>query len=172
MDVVSRGRFSLPLCLLKNLLTPLFNDTKIVSLKKGWCMNFISRDTDYGIRALLCMADADRKKKKKIATVGEIVEKEDLPERFLRRVLQRLAKKGILRSYKGKDGGFSFRKLPDEITLTDIIEVLQGKIDLTNCVLKGKICPGIKKCVLRKKLKDIGRLLNKEFKGITIASLS
>ena len=72
-------------------------------------MNFISRDTDYAVRALVYMAVVS-KKKNSVITVDEIARKEDLPERFLRRILQRLAKNKILSSYKGKQGGFSFLK--------------------------------------------------------------
>lgn len=133
-------------------------------------MNFILRDTDYAIRALVYMAKM-AKKKKAIFTVDEIVRKEDLPERFLRRILQKLAKKGLLCSHKGKEGGFSLTKSPKDIKLTDIIKVFQGDVDLTNCFLKGKICPEIKTCALRKKLKEIGRGLDRELKAITIASL-
>ncbi|MBC8473200.1 MAG: Rrf2 family transcriptional regulator [Candidatus Omnitrophica bacterium] len=133
-------------------------------------MNFILRDTDYAIRALVYIAKM-AKKKKAIFTVDEIVRKEDLPERFLRRILQKLAKKGLLCSHKGKEGGFSLTKSPKDIKLTDIIKVFQGDVDLTNCFLKGKICPEIKTCALRKKLKEIGRGLDRELKAITIASL-
>lgn len=132
-------------------------------------MNFISRDTDYAIRALLFMAKAS---KKEITTVDEIVEAENLPEKFSRRILQKLAKKKILVSHKGKKGGFSFLKPPGEIKFTDIMEVFQGKPDLTNCLLKGRVCPNLKKnCGVRRRLKDISKLLNRELEKITIASL-
>jgi len=133
-------------------------------------MNFISRDTDYAIRALVYMTKM-AKKNNNIFTVDEIVREEYLPERFLRRILQKVAKKGLLCSRKGKEGGFSLSKAPKDIRLTDIIKVFQGEIDLTNCFLKGKICPDIKTCVLRKKLKEIGRGLDRQLRAITIASL-
>ena len=132
-------------------------------------MNFISRDTDYAVRALVFMS---RSSKKSVITVDEIVEEEGLPERFLRRILQNMVKKKILISHKGKKGGFSFSKSPADIKLTDVIEALQGKVDLTNCLLKGRICPNVKRCALRKKLKNIGRSVDRELKSINIESLS
>ena len=132
-------------------------------------MNFISRDTDYAIRALVFMT---RNPRKCVITVDEIVEEEGLPERFLRRILQNLVKKKILVSHRGKKGGFSFSKPPADIKLTDVIEALQGNVDLTNCLLKGRICPNVKRCALRKRLKNIGRSVDKELKSIDIASLS
>ncbi len=132
-------------------------------------MNFISRDTDYAVRALTFMAKVS---KKDVVTVDEIVEAEYLPERFLRRILQRLAKTKILSSHKGKKGGFSFLKRPSEIKLTDIIEVFQGNLELTNCLLKGRICPNVKTCPLRKRLRKMGQEVDKELKKINIGLLS
>jgi len=134
-------------------------------------MKPISRDTDYAVRALAFIAKATKKDSETIVTVGEIVDQLNLPERFLRRILQRLAREKILSSYKGKEGGFCFLKSPSNVRLTDVIEVFQGKSDITNCLLKGKTCPNVKRCTLRKKLKNISYLVNKEFKRITIASL-
>jgi Rrf2 family protein len=134
-------------------------------------VKFIVRDTDYAMRALIFMARQSVKQGKKVVTVDEIVEKEGLPERFLRRILQTLVKRELLTSNKGKNGGFSFSWPPADIKLTDIIEIFQGKVDITNCLLKGKVCPNIRKCVLRKKLKDINGLIQGELGKITITSL-
>jgi len=124
------------------------------------------------MRALIFMARCVNKDGKDIFTVDEIVEKEDLPGRFLRKILQCLAQKGILSSHKGKDGGFSFLKSPNEIYLLDIVNIFQGKLDLTNCLLKGKVCPNVKKCLLREKLKKVNSLVTEELGKITVASLS
>jgi Rrf2 family protein len=134
-------------------------------------MKFIARDTDYAIRSLVFMERSSRKKGKHVITVDEIVRELHLPGRFARRILQRLAKKKFLSSYKGKDGGFSFLRSPKKIRLKDVIEVFQGKIDLTNCMLKKRTCPDIKTCTLRKRLKKIDLLITKELDKITIASL-
>jgi len=133
-------------------------------------MRFIIRDTDYAMQALVFMAHASRKGKD-VVTVDEIVDELNLPERFMRKILQRLAKKEILSSYKGKDGGFSFAKPPGQICLTDIIEIFQGKVDITNCLLKGRICPNVKRCALRKRLKGVGLSVNRELRNIIVESL-
>ena len=134
-------------------------------------MKFIGRDTDYAVRALMFMAKALKDSNKRIVTVDDIVKKQDLPERFLRRILQRLAKNNVLTSYKGKDGGFSLVRSPKNIFIIDVINIFQGKVDLTNCFLKGSTCPGTKNCILRKKLGKINSIVNKELHKITIASL-
>jgi len=135
-------------------------------------MRFITRDTDYALRALVFMAGALRRKNKKIVTVEDIVKEEKLPRVFLRRILQKLAEKKILFSYKGKSGGFSFMTPPKKISLADVIVIFQGEIDLTNCFLKGQICPNRTRCKIRKKIKIINSGVIKKLDGITIEGLS
>ncbi|MBU4149513.1 MAG: Rrf2 family transcriptional regulator [Candidatus Omnitrophica bacterium] len=134
-------------------------------------MKFIVRDTDYAVRALVYMAKQSLRKNKKVFTVDEVVREEGLPGRFLRKLLQTLAKRGLLVSNKGKKGGFSFLKPPASIKLTDIMEVFQGRVDITNCLLKGRPCPNKKKCILRKTLKNINKLIQRELEKITVVSL-
>ena len=131
-------------------------------------MRFITRDTDYGLRALIYMA----KLKGKTASVDEIAEKGRLPKVFLRRILQKLAEKKILNSYKGKTGGFSLLSGPESIRVTDVIQAFQGDIDLTNCLLKGRPCPNRSLCRLRKNIKGINKLVIRELNRITIESLA
>ena len=135
-------------------------------------MRFITRDTDYALNALVFMARALRRENKKIVTVEDIVAEEKLPRVFLRRILRKLAEKRMLFSYKGKSGGFSFALAPEKISLADVIVVYQGEIDLTNCFLKGKICPNRTRCKVRKKIRAINSKVIKELGGISIEELS
>jgi Rrf2 family protein len=131
-------------------------------------MKFVTRDTDYALRALICMAKLNAG----IATVDDIAAKEKLPKVFLRRILQKLAEKKILASYKGSSGGFKFLSDPKKLRVTDVMKVFQGDIDLTNCLLKGKACPNRPICSLRKKIRTINSTVIKELDKITIESLA
>ena len=135
-------------------------------------MKFITRDTDYAFRALVFMSRILKKKGRQVVTVDEIIDAERLPKVFLRRILQKLAEKNILSSFKGKAGGFSFLVSPEKISLVDIIRIFKGDVDLTHCFIRQKICQNKKTCNVRKKLKAINFLLMKELGKITIKSLS
>lgn len=52
-----------------------------------------------------------------------------MPERFLLQILRNLVTHGILRSTRGVDGGYSLVKSPDEISLLDVIEAIEGPLD-------------------------------------------
>jgi len=58
--------------------------------------------------------------------VKNIAEQEQIPAHFLAKILQQLARKGLLRSSKGPTGGFAMRVDPAEVRLLDIVEALDG----------------------------------------------
>lgn len=130
-------------------------------------MKLITRDTDYAIRAITYMA----KLHGKIASVRELVKDLRVPQPFLRKILQVLDKKGMLRSYKGKGGGFILRARPQDIFLLDLIKIFQGRFSLNECFLKKYACPNTKDCRLRKKIDKIQAYVIKELAKINIAYL-
>ncbi|HBG62392.1 MAG: hypothetical protein A2Y03_08650 [Omnitrophica WOR_2 bacterium GWF2_38_59] len=130
-------------------------------------MKLITKDTDYAIRAISYIARSG----KPIVSVSEIEKALNLPRSFLRKTLQTLQKGGVLTSTKGNKGGFSLDKNYKSITLVDIIKIYQGDICFTDCLLKKEICPEISKCVVRKKIKIIEKMVNTELNKITIDSI-
>ncbi len=64
-------------------------------------MNLISKKTDYAVRALMYLA----REKDRVVPASEISKKENIPDKFLKRLLQVLLKKGYLTSKEGKGGG-------------------------------------------------------------------
>ena len=130
-------------------------------------MKLITRDTDYAIRAICFMAEYG----KEITSVSELVQKLKIPKPFLRKILQVLNKKGVLTSFKGKSGGFKLRRKPQDIFITDLIEVFQGPLKLNKCILKKKLCSSIDRCILRKRIEEIEQRVVSELGLITVASL-
>ncbi|MFH1063360.1 MAG: Rrf2 family transcriptional regulator [Candidatus Omnitrophota bacterium] len=131
-------------------------------------MKLITKHTDYAIRALGCIA----KNKDELITVFGLSEKLDMPQSFLRKILQRLNKKGILKSYKGKGGGFLLNVNPRKITVFQLMEIFQGEFKINEHVFKGKVCPVIKICYFKKKLDIIESNLKKQLESITIEKIT
>ncbi len=130
-------------------------------------MKLITRDTDYALRALCFIA----RHRKEIVSVRELVKKLKIPKPFLRKILQILNKKRILKSYKGKGGGFLLAVPASKIFLVDLIEIFQGPLRLNECFFKRIACPNTKTCALRKKINNIERYVIRELRYITLASL-
>jgi Rrf2 family protein len=89
-----------------------------------------SRSAEYAIRAFVHLAQVPDGR---FAMVKQIAEQEEIPSHFLAKILQQLARKGLLRSSKGPTGGFSLRQAPGDISLLNIVEALDGLADYQKC---------------------------------------
>jgi Rrf2 family protein len=130
-------------------------------------MKLITRDTDYAVKALLFFA----KSKRKVVSVTDLVQALRIPRPFLRKILQVLNKREVLKSRKGQGGGFELSLPPQKIFLSFLIEIFQGPFQLNECLFKKNICPDRATCPLRPKINSIERLVISELKSITIQSL-
>ncbi len=130
-------------------------------------MKLITRDTDYALRALSFIAEQDEK----IVTVSELVKELKIPRPFLRKILQLLNKKGVLKSHRGIGGGFLLTKPADKIFLVDLMEIFQGPLSLNECLFKKIVCPNMNKCALRKRVDKIEEQVALELETVSIASL-
>jgi Rrf2 family protein len=130
-------------------------------------VKLLTRDTDYALRAIRAINIAN----KEIITVDDLVEETKIPRPFLRKILQILTKKGILRSYKGLSGGFKLGEKAKELYLTDIMELFQGAFKLNECLFKKKPCPNIGTCALRKKIDKIEKSVIAQIRSISLATL-
>lgn len=131
-------------------------------------MRLITRESDYGIAALVSMA----RKNGGTASAAELARELGIPGAFLRRILQRLGKKGMVRSKKGIGGGFELARRPRDIVVGDVVTSLQGPVRLSDCDLRKTVCAGYGRCILRGKLKEIEARLVSELMGISIGTLS
>ena len=91
----------------------------------------LTRATDYALRGILYLSMQPRDS---LSVISEIASKMDIPEGFLARIFQNLAKSGLIRSHRGKKGGFSLSKPPAEIDMKTVIEAMEGPIHLNRCL--------------------------------------
>jgi len=130
-------------------------------------MKLLTKKTDYAIRAIMHLAfNTD-----KFVSSKKISESELIPLQFLRGILQTLTKENIIESQEGISGGVKLKKDPHKLKLTKVIEIFQGKVKLSECILRKKVCPNRAKCVLRKLIVNIENKVVKELKVVTIGSL-
>lgn len=130
-------------------------------------MKLITRDTDYALRSLVFMA----KNKEKMFSAGQLVKELGIPRPFLRKILQLLHKRNVLRAEMGSGGGFGLAKPADKIFLVELMRIFQGPLTLNECLFKKRICPNKKSCILRKKIGRIEKIVMRHLQSITVASL-
>ena len=130
-------------------------------------MKLITRETDYAIRALNYIAcNEDR-----TISITELVKELETPKPFLRKILQLLSINGILKSYRGKNGGFVLAREPDKIFLLDLMQVFQGKFKISECIFKKNTCPDQQYCLLKTEIDSIEKMVLEKISSITLKSL-
>lgn len=106
----------------------------------------VTRESDYAIRSVLYLA---RQPFNKVSFVNEIAEEYEIPRSFLAKILQKLVKAKIVRSYRGVKGGFSLAKQSREITFLDVLESVEGKLAMNVCLVDRKRCSFSRHCPSR-----------------------
>ncbi|KMQ52836.1 BadM/Rrf2 family transcriptional regulator [Chitinispirillum alkaliphilum] len=91
-------------------------------------MNFISAKTNYGLIAVMELVE---NYDKSLVQIKDIVSRRNVPKNYLEQILNRLLKSGIVKSVRGNKGGYVLSKSPDSLMLIEVIEVLEGEINLT-----------------------------------------
>ncbi len=103
-----------------------------------------TRRSDYGIRAALYLAD----RAPEWAKAGEIAEAMDMPTGFLHQVLQGLKRGGLVNSKRSRYGGYALARRPEDISVLEVIETLEGPLDAGECALRGGPCHWEEVCAL------------------------
>ena len=92
-------------------------------------MLLITRKTDYALLALASLANLEPHG----TSARDLAERLHLPLPVLRNILKQLASRGVLKSTRGTKGGYRLAKHPDEISLAELVEVIEGPLRLTRC---------------------------------------
>jgi Rrf2 family cysteine metabolism transcriptional repressor len=128
----------------------------------------ISTRTRYGLRAIL---DLTLHYKGKPVLLREIAQREGISRRYLENIFAKLRKAGILKSSKGRGGGFCLARNPEHIHLLDIVEVLEKEITFSSCTEESDSCERAKNCISREAWLRINKSFKKSLDAITIADL-
>ena len=90
----------------------------------------LAKLTDYAVVTLSAMAESEGE----LLSATQLAEKTSLPEPTVSKVLKLLAKGRIITSVRGARGGYNLAELPEDITILDIIEAIEGPVALTACI--------------------------------------
>ncbi|HNR12934.1 MAG TPA: Rrf2 family transcriptional regulator [Thermodesulfobacteriota bacterium] len=97
----------------------------------------VTRAEEYAIR---CAYYLTKQNKELITRRKEIAEAMDIPDQFLGKIAQQLARAGIIEIVQGAKGGFRLTALPEKLSLLDVVEAVSGTIFLNDCVLRPGSC--------------------------------
>jgi Rrf2 family protein len=106
----------------------------------------LSKKADY---ALIAMKHLAVRPDAASASAREIAEQYDIPVELMAKVLQRLARRGLVTSHQGTRGGYRLAKAPSIISVADIIQAIDGPLTVTACSTDAENCDQYAKCSVR-----------------------
>jgi Rrf2 family protein len=134
----------------------------------------LSKRGEYGLKALIDLASQEEGAG--VIQIREIAERERIPVKFLEQILLALKNAGLLRSKLGSTGGYYLARPPSEITLGQIVRVLDGPLAPIHCVSQMAyercVCPDESTCGLRLTMLDVRNAIADILDHTTLADVT
>ena len=128
----------------------------------------LTKECDYAMRILRQLSDME------IHATSAVCDKESVPEKFAYKILKRLEHALLVKSYRGKDGGYALLRDPGEISLYDVILAIDGPLVLNNCLKNGVSCPNDsneKHCFFHEEFQRMQEALIQSFSEKTVGQV-
>jgi len=127
----------------------------------------ITRQADYAVRAVLYLS---RTGDQRTAT-SMIAEEQRIPPSFLAKIISQLSIAGLLHTSRGARGGVTLAREAKDITLLEVVEAIDGPIQLNECVGNSGACSFEENCPLRPVWCDAQEELVGRLKGTSFADM-
>src|SRR4030043_926442 len=128
----------------------------------------ISTKIRYGARAMVELASHYGEGP---IELKEIAKRENISLKYLEQVINPLRADGLVKAIRGAKGGYSLAKSPSEICLYDVIETLEGPLNLLECLHDSKVCQKVPLCVTRDIWKEVSEAISKIFNSVTLEEM-
>lgn len=128
----------------------------------------ISRLTDYGTMILVYLADQHGG----LCSAHDVAQATRVAQPTVSKLLQILARNGLIDSVRGADGGYRLAARPESISAVQILDVLEGPVAITECSTHDSHCEFESQCPTGSAWQKINRVIRKTLADITLADLS
>ncbi len=138
-----------------------------IYLSEGVSMH-ITLEADYAVRIVGCLAENNKRMDAKL-----ISEQTEVTLRFSLKILRKLVSGGIVKSFKGTQGGYELDKAPNEITLYDVITIVEGPFAISRCLHDDFVCSrnNGKDCTTQRIYDEISTLVREKMEKATFDKL-
>ena len=131
----------------------------------------VSQKLEYAMRAMIELAQ--RRDEEGLVPAREIAERQQIPLRFLEQQLGALSKAGLVESFRGAGGGCRLSRAPEEITMAEIADAIEGQIFPMFCLEPSDhTCFQDSQCGLQGFWADVARAVQDVFERTTVADLA
>jgi Rrf2 family protein len=129
----------------------------------------LSKRADYGLIALKHLAMHGHKH---ACSAGEISREYGISVTLMAKVLQKLARQGLVAATHGASGGYQLAKEPHQISALDAISAIDGPVFITSCVTTHGNCDATERCSVREPLRRVNESILQVLGTVTIAHIS
>jgi Rrf2 family protein len=129
----------------------------------------LSKKADYGLIAVKHLA---MHREQHACSANEVAEEYGISTTLMAKVLQKLARQGMVAAKHGSSGGYQLAKEPENISALDVIVAIDGPVLITSCVTSHGACDATDKCSVREPLRRVNESILNVLNTVTIAQLS
>ena len=104
----------------------------------------LSKTSSYALRVLSFMINSNQQ----VFSAKYLIEQLDVPDKYLRKLMTDMSKKGFIKSLQGRDGGYIFAKNADTIYLSDVVNAVEGMETYQGCIMGHNVCSDDNPCSL------------------------
>ncbi len=131
----------------------------------------LSKKAKYALKAMLALSEAGEDD---LLQATEIAESQSIPKKFLDLILQELRVRGLIQSHRGKQGGYTLAKPASEITVGEIVRVIDGPLAPIPCASVTAYqpcedCADVKACRIRLMMREVRDAASAVLDNITLA---
>ena len=128
----------------------------------------LTKRADYGLMAIHFIASQGEDE---VVSAKRIAEQFRIPPERLAKILQRLAKKGIIAGHNGSKGGYVLARSADQVTVGEVVRALEGPIRIVSCLAGEDDCPQFTNCNLRTPAQRLQASISDLLDDMTLADL-
>ncbi len=129
----------------------------------------LSKKADYGLIALRHLALHEGKG---TASASDIADEYGISPQLMAKVLQRLARKGLVKARHGSSGGYALARAAGQITALDVIRAIDGVQSITSCITHNGECQAAARCTVREPLQKVNDIIMQVLGAVTISQMA
>lgn len=129
----------------------------------------LSKRSDYGLIAVKHLATCGAESAQ---SASEIAEAYGISSTLMAKVLQKLARGGVVSAQHGSTGGYRLARHPKDITALDVIHAIDGPVFITSCVTTHGECYQSPTCTVREPLRRVNESIMQVLSTVTILQMS
>ena len=128
----------------------------------------LTKKADYGLMAMKHLAEhAERGS----CSAKDVADAYGIPQEALAKILQRLAKAGLLHSQHGINGGYTLARDPRTVSAFEVIQAIDGPLFITSCITVRGECDQTDRCTIREPLRKVNQSIEDVLKKIKISQM-